>query len=47
MVGTNHSDTAIRWRKSVRHSGSGSTGSALMNRESLNPGPAAGIPGYL
>ena len=30
MVGTNHSDTAIRWRKSVRHSGSGRTGSALM-----------------
>ena len=23
MAGRNHSDTAIRWRKSVRHSGSG------------------------
>jgi hypothetical protein len=45
MVGRNHSDTAIRWRKSVRHSGSGCTGSALMDRESLNPGPAAGIAG--
>src|SRR5580700_2982359 len=30
MAGRNHSDTAIRWRKSVRHSGSGRTGSALM-----------------
>jgi hypothetical protein len=30
MVGTNHNDTAIRSRKSVRHSGSGRTGSALM-----------------
>jgi len=30
MVGTNHSETAIRCRKSVRHSGSGCTGSALM-----------------
>ena len=32
IVGTNHNDTAIRWRKSVRHSGSGRTGSALMHR---------------
>jgi hypothetical protein len=47
IVGINHSDTAIRWRKSVRHSGSGRTGSALMNRESLKPGRTAGIPGCL
>src|ERR1700744_4270551 len=32
MVGRNHNDTAIRWWKSVRHSGTGCTGSALMNR---------------
>jgi hypothetical protein len=37
MVGRNHNDTAIRWRKSVRHNGSGCTGSALMNRESVSP----------
>src|SRR5580693_6447476 len=37
MVGRNHSDTAIRCRKSVRHSGSGRTGSALMIRESVSP----------
>ena len=36
MAGRNHSDTAIRWRKSVRQSGSGCTGSALMNRESVS-----------
>jgi hypothetical protein len=47
MLGRNHNDTAIRWRKSVRHSGSGCTGSALMDRESLNPRAAAGIPGCL
>src|SRR5580693_1929411 len=29
-VGTNHSDAAIRWRKSMTHRGSGCTGSALM-----------------
>src|SRR5580700_10770865 len=34
MVGRNHSDSAIRWRKSVRHSGAGCTGSALITRES-------------
>src|SRR5213080_224966 len=45
MAGTNHSDTAIRWRKSVRHSGSGCMESALMDRESLSPAPATGIPG--
>ena len=44
MVGRNHSDTAIRWRKSVRHSGSGRTGSALMDRESPSP-PGRGNPG--
>src|ERR1700722_16746534 len=38
MVGRNHNDTAIRWRKSVRHNGSGDTGSALMNRKSVSPG---------
>ena len=43
MVGRNHSDTAIRWRKSVRHSGSGCTGSALMDRESVSPALAPGI----
>jgi len=43
IAGTNHSDTAIRWRKSVRHSGSGRTGSALMDRESVSPALALGI----
>src|SRR6266581_3180022 len=43
MAGRNHSDTAIRWRKSVRHSGSGCTGSALMDRESVSPALARGI----
>ena len=43
MAGRNHSDTAIRWRKSVRHSGSGCTGSALMDRESVSPAAARGI----
>jgi len=45
MVGTNHNDTAIRSRKSVRHSGSGCTGSALMVRESVSPAPTAGMLG--
>ena len=43
MAGRNHNDTAIRWRKSVRHSGSGCTGSALMDRESVSPALAPGI----
>ena len=43
IAGKNHSDTAIRWRKSVRHSGSGRTGSALMDPESPSPALAAGI----
>ena len=43
MLGRNHNDTAIRWRKSVRHSGSVCTGSALMDRESASPALAPGI----
>lgn len=40
----NHSDTAIRWRKSVRHSGSRRTGSALMDRECPSQAPGQEIP---
>ena len=36
MVGTNHSDTLIRWRKSVCHNGWGRTGSAFTAQESLS-----------
>lgn len=36
MVGTNHSDTLIRWRKSVCHNGWGCTGSAFTAQESLS-----------
>src|SRR5689334_1911714 len=43
IAGRNHSDTTIRWRKSVRHSGSGCTVSALMDRESVSLALARGI----
>ncbi len=36
IVGTNHSDTLIRWRKSVSHNGWGRTGSAFTSPESLS-----------
>src|SRR5580704_14592484 len=43
MLVRNHNDTTIRWRKSVRHNGSGCTGSALMDRESVSPALGRGI----